>query len=363
MESNQILSWLLEEDEERLKKLWQRADTVRRENVGGEVHLRGLIEISNHCIRQCGYCGLRSDHKGLERYRMNEEEIMDCVAVAQRYGYGTVVLQSGEDYGIKRGWLSRVIRRIKTETPLAVTLSMGERRDKDLEAWRRAGADRYLLRFETSDPSLYRMIHPSLYPGRPNRLALLRRLKGLGYEVGSGVMIGIPGQPYESLAHDIDLFRKLNLDMVGVGPYLLHPSTPLGQGEWKRAIPLRDQVPNTELMTYKVIALTRIVCPEVNIPSTTALATVNRARGRELGLMRGANVVMPNLTPPKYRPLYEIYPSKACIEETPWDCSVCLHRRVESIGRVVGRGPGSRMSREAISNFRFQVADLKFRSC
>ncbi len=364
MERNQILSWLLEEDEGRLNELWQWSDQVRRKNVGTEVHLRGLIEISNHCIRQCGYCGLRSDHKGLERYRMGEEEILASVSLAQNLGYGTVVLQAGEDYGIKRGWLSHVIGRIKTETPLAVTLSMGERRDKDLEAWRKAGADRYLLRFETSDPSLYRLIHPTLYPGRLNRLALLRRLKGLGYEVGSGVMIGIPGQTYESLAHDIDLFRRFDLDMIGVGPYLLHPSTPLGKGEWRRAIALKDQVPNTEEMTYKVIALTRIVCPDANIPSTTALATVNRDRGRLLGLMRGANVVMPNVTPLKYRVLYEIYPSKACIKETPPDCSLCLHRQIESIGRVVGGGPGSRPRRRPLSSSRYPISDgrLKIRN-
>jgi biotin synthase len=342
MERNEILNWLMEEDEKRLEKLWQWADTVRRENVGGEIHLRGLIEISNHCVRQCGYCGLRSDHEGLERYRMSEEEIMASVAEAQRYGYGTVVLQSGEDYGIERDWMSRMIRRIKTETPLAVTLSLGERHDKDLEAWRRAGADRYLLRFETSDPDLYRLIHPSHRTGRSGRLVILRKLKDLGYEIGSGVMIGIPGQTYNSLADDIDLFGRLDLDMIGVGPYIPHPSTPLGTGEWKRNIPEKDQVPNTELMTYKVIALTRMVCPEANIPSTTALATVNTERGREFGLMRGANVVMPNLTPPKYRAMYEIYPSKACIKETPSDCNVCLYRRIESIGRVVGRGPGSR---------------------
>jgi biotin synthase len=158
-------------------------------------------------------------------------------------------------------------------------------------------------------------------------------------------MIGIPGQTYASLSHDIGLFRRLDLDMIGVGPYIPHPQTPLGRGEWRRMIPKEEQVPNTEQMTYKVIALTRIVCPDANIPSTTALATINRERGRELGLMRGANVVMPNLTPLKYRPKYEIYPSKACISEIPSECHSCLHDRIQSIGRKVGTGQGHRISR------------------
>jgi len=276
---------------------------------------------------------------------MSEEEILSCVDQARAYGYGTVVLQSGEDYGIETEWLSGIIRRVKKETRLAVTLSLGERPDEDLQAWRKADADRYLLRFETSDEDLYQSIHPSL-PGRvSDRLAMLKSLKRLGYEAGSGVMVGIPGQTYASLSQDIDLFRKLNLDMIGVGPYLPHPRTPLGQEDGKRTIPKEEQVPNTEQMTYKVIALTRIVCPEANIPSTTALATINRERGRELGLMRGANVVMPNLTPLPYRAKYEIYPSKACISEVPSECHSCLYDRIGSIGRKVGAGQGGRIHR------------------
>jgi biotin synthase len=345
MRRDEILRWLLEDDETRLEGLWQQADRVRRESVGDEVHLRGLIEISNYCVRQCGYCGLRFGNKELERYRMSKEEILSCVGQAEAYGYGTVVLQSGEDYGIEAEWLSRIIRRVKKETRLAVTLSLGERPDEDLESWRKAGADRYLLRFETSEEGLYQSIHPSLPGKKSDRLAMLQTLKKLGYEAGSGVMIGIPGQTYASLSHDIDLFRELNLDMIGVGPYLPHPRTPLGQGDGRRMTRKEEQVPNTEQMTYKVIALTRIVCPESNIPSTTALATINRERGRELGLMRGANVVMPNLTPQPYRAKYEIYPSKACIREIPSECHSCLHDRIGAIGRKVGTGQGDRVHR------------------
>jgi len=344
MNRTEILSWLLETRPERLEELWRRADAARLESVGAEVHLRGLIEFSNFCVRQCGYCGLRADHRGLTRYRMSAAEIMECVRQAVDYGYGTVVLQSGEDYGIEREWMADLVRRIKVETPLAVTLSLGERSDSDLVAWREGGADRYLLRFETSDSQLYEKIHPALRGKPSDRIAILRRLAELGYEVGSGVMIGIPGQTYESLAHDISLFRMLDLDMIGVGPFIPHPRTPLGEAAAKLSAPPDQQVPNSELMTYKVVALARLVCPGANIPSTTALATLNRAEGREFGLMRGANVVMPNLTPLQYRVSYEIYPAKACVFETATDCDACMKRRIISIDRVIGTGRGDSLN-------------------
>jgi biotin synthase len=388
MQRTEILDWLREDDERRLEELWRRADEVRRQSVGDEVHLRGLIEFSNYCVRQCGYCGLRAGNRQIERYRMTTAEILDCVRQAVAYGYGTVVLQSGEDCGLDADELAHVIRQIKRETAPAVTLSLGERGDDELTLWRAAGADRYLLRFETSNRELYERIHPSLLGKRSDRIAILRRLRELGYETGSGVMIGIPGQTYEDLAEDIEMFRRLDLDMIGVGPYIAHPDTPLGQAEGRGCEPrysvnplvrysvippLRAsdgitgertnettaqrpdestdqrnnglteasaQVPNTERMTYKVVALARLVCPFANIPSTTALATLNRQSGRELGLSRGANVVMPNLTPPLYRRRYEIYPAKACIYETADDCNACLKSRILMMGRKVGTGRG-----------------------
>jgi biotin synthase len=173
-------------------------------------------------------------------------------------------------------------------------------------------------------------------------MAVLRTLQRLGYEAGSGIMVGIPGQTYDSVADDIDLFRGLDLDMIGIGPYISHPLTPLGDLSWAREIPPEDQIPGDELTAYKVVALARLVCPESNIPSTTALATINKVDGREQGLQRGANIVMPNLTPPEYREKYEIYPDKACVNETAEMCRGCLTGRVESIGRVVGSGPGGR---------------------
>jgi biotin synthase len=340
-----ILEWLKTTDEEKLQSLWQQADQIRHNTVGNAVHLRGLLEISNHCARSCAYCGINIANTKVTRYRMPAEEIIACAQQAASLGYGTVVMQSGEDYAITTEWMTEIIKQIKQKTPLAVTLSLGERSYEELAAWKNAGADRYLLRFETSDPTLFANIHPPLHNGsNRSRLNILSELKNLGYEVGSGVMIGIPGQSYESLARDIQLFSELDLDMIGVGPYLPHPETKLGA--IYTAIPnqttKQKQVPNNELMTYKVIALTRITCPEANIPSTTALATLNKARGRELGLMRGANVLMPNLTPLKYRINYSIYPNKACITENALECNSCIRMRIQSLGRSIDSGPGSR---------------------
>jgi biotin synthase len=340
VDRREILAWLRETDPARLAELYAAADGTRREQVGDAVHLRGLIEISNCCVRECGYCGLRAPNRTIRRYRMRDDEILDCARAAAALGYGTVVLQSGEDEGIRGAWMAALIRGIKREAGVAVTLSLGERTDAELRLWRAAGADRYLLRFETSDRELYDFIHPPR-PGRiSDRIALLGRIAALGYEAGSGIMIGIPGQTYESVARDIETFRALDLDMIGVGPYIAHPQTPLGNGEWRRRVP--DQIPAAEEMVYKVVALARLACPQANIPATTALATINTRNGRELGLMRGANVVMPNMTPPEYRRYYEIYPNKACIAEKPSDCATCLRGRIRSIGRTVGSGHGGR---------------------
>lgn len=341
IERSEILGWLRESRPEALDQLWSRADDVRRETVGDAVFFRGLIEVSNHCVRQCHYCGIRGSNEQITRYRMTHEEIMACARAAVRFCYGTVVIQAGEDLGLTREWVTDIVKRIKCETGLAITLSLGERSLQELTEWREAGADRYLLRFETSNRELFRQIHPAI-TGRPkiDRIDQLKWLRQLDYEVGSGVMIGIPGETYEDLANDIELFRSLDLDMIGVGPFIAHPSTPLGAMQNGAGRGGDDQVPNTEMMTYKVVSLARLVCPNANIPSTTALATLNLAQGRELGLMRGANVVMPNLTPPNYRQCYEIYPAKACIRETADQCSECLLRRIRSIGRRIGVGPG-----------------------
>lgn len=348
-----LVGWLKEREAGILQALWDRADAVRAANVGDEVHLRGLVEISNHCIRRCLYCGIRACTSGqdeLTRYRMTADEVLACAGEARALGYGTTVLQSGEDPGLTREFVADVVRRIKAETGLAVTLSLGERDDEDLAAWRAAGADRYLLRFETSDPELYRRIHPSLPGSISDRILQLRRMREMGYEIGSGVMVGIPGQTWDILAGDIEHFRDLDIDMIGIGPFLPSPRTPLGGSGADRLRAVADeQVPNDELTTLKAVALTRLVCPEANLPSTTALATIDPASGRELGLSRGANIVMPNLTPPRYRVLYEIYPGKACIHETAQVCRGCMERRILSLGRRLGTGAGGRKKRRLVS--------------
>ena len=383
-----ILAWLAEQDPQAIETLFAAADKLRAATVGPQVHLRALVEISNHCVRQCGYCGIRAGRPDLPRYRMDAAEILDCARRAAALGYGTVVLQAGEDPGITSDWMADIVGQIKGLTPLAVTLSLGERSAEELAAWRRSGADRYLLRFETSDLPLFHRIHPPLrekgdrhlMPERPDqpsvgarcsahrvpvplfphdRIAMLRGLRGLGYEIGSGIMVGIPGQSLSSIAADVLLFRELDLDMIGVGPYIAHPDTPLGAAPERKAesrerdggpsplsplpSPLSEQAPGDEWMVSKVIALARLACPEANIPSTTALATINPRNGRELGLQRGANVVMPNLTPLRYRALYEIYPDKACLAETGEQCNRCLAARIAAISRTVGHGPGGRV--------------------
>jgi biotin synthase len=344
-----ILNCLYETSPAMLEQLYQLANEVRERYVGKSVHLRGLIEISNNCIRECAYCGLSSKNSSLTRYRMSEEEIIGCAKRASSLGYGTVVLQAGEDYGIKRAWLVNIVKQIKSTTKLAVTLSLGERPERDLIAWKQAGADRYLLRFETSDRNLYRLIHPTHKNRTSDRIAILKRLREIGYEIGSGIMVGIPGQTFSSIANDIELFKELDLDMIGIGPFIPHPLTPLGSRAWLHSVSADEQVPNTEEMVYKVVALTRILCPESNIPSTTALATINKTHGRQNGLKRGCNVVMPNLTPLSYRALYEIYPSKACVNETAEQCNLCLHSQIRAIGREIGTGSGGRSDMRMVS--------------
>jgi len=340
----EILHWLREDRPAALTTLFARADAVRRAHVGDDIHLRGLIEISSYCVRQCHYCGLRSA-RSMPRYRMTREEILAAARKAIELGFGTVVLQSGEDFGIEAEWLAEIIRTIKKETPLAITLSLGERRSDELRLWRASGADRYLLRFETSDPALYAAIHPQRGTAVSDRIALLGELRALGYEIGSGVMVGIPGQTCEMLARDIELFESLDLDMVGIGPFIAHPDTPLGAPNVPTAGP--DQVPSSEGMVLKAVALARLVCPEANLPSTTALATINTLDGREHGLQSGANVFMPVLTPAPYRQMYEIYPGKACLDEDATQCNTCLRERIERLGRAVGTGPGGRFTRVA----------------
>ena len=342
MNKSDILRWLKEQQIHELEKLNEISELVRVSNVGNAVHLRGLVEISNHCIYQCTYCGIRSANRRISRYRMSEEEILSTVRKIENAGLGTVIFQSGEDPGLETDFIARIVSRIKSRTDLAVALSFGERTKDDMAVWRSAGADRYLLKFETSDRELYRAIH--LHPPGmgSDRFEMLENLRDLGYEIGSGIMIGIPGQTYDSIADDLILFRKFDLDMIAVGPYIPHPDTPLGSGKQTLSIAQDEQVTNTEQTVKKILALSRILCGQANIPSTSALSAMN-GRMRGVGLSCGANVVMPNFTPIKYRLRYDIYPGKSSRTEADDDDFKRIISEIGSIGRTVGRGPGGRI--------------------
>lgn len=342
--AEQLLSWLGEEAPERMEELRREADRTRAEVVGDEVHLRGLIELSNRCQRSCLYCGLRAARRDLPRYRMSGLEVLRCARLAATLGCGTVVLQAGEDLSLSIEWLSRLIREIKGSLGVAVTLSLGELPLASYEGLRRAGADRVLLRFETSNRTLYERLHPPR-PGEPvvDRVELLRELRGLGYEVGGGVIIGLPGQTLGSVADDLLLCRELDLDMVALGPYVAHPATPLGRHPPEAAV---GQAPASAELTRRALCLARRLCPEANIPSTRALFEVD-AGSHTGGLQSGANVVMINVTPPAEQRLYEIYPTREILD--PVEVRASLVSSFERLGRVPGRGTGPRRLASAAS--------------
>jgi biotin synthase len=338
---DEIRSWLRQDDPAQLGRLWRQARDVRCAFVGRQVHLRGLIEISSYCERACHYCGLRAANVNLPRYRMTPEEILATACQAHRRGYGTVVLQAGEDPQFDLDALRDVVQQIKQQTPLAVTLSLGERSESELIQLKRAGADRYLLRFETSNDSLLRRIHPPRAGHTcSDRMQLLRLLQQIGYEVGGGFMIGIPGQTVEDLVRDIQRCVDLGLDMIGIGPYIAHPDTPLGRSAEAIRAETEDQAPADALTTYKAIALCRLACPRSNIPCTSALATLDGSNGRQRGLQRGANVIMPNLTPSEYRHRYQIYPNKASSTQTPAETDALVRQQVLAAGQEIAQGRG-----------------------
>ncbi len=314
-------------DDSQNEWLFSLADKVRRENVGNEVHLRGLIEFSNICHCFCKYCGLRCENKELDRYRILPDNIVKYAQKAVEMGYKTIVLQSGEDVFYSKEILCDIIKRIK-EFDVALTLSIGERSFEDYKAFRDCGADRYLIRIETTDRALYKKMHPNM--DFDNRLRCLNDLKKLGYEVGTGCLVGLPEQTVVSLADDILFFKEINADMVGIGPFIAHPHTPL------------KDMPNGDFtLALKVMALTRILLKNINIPATTAMETLN-PNGRIIALQSGANVVMPNVTTTEYRAKYEIYPNKICINENPSQCFNCIGGKIRSIGRTISTDYGFR---------------------
>ena len=306
--------------------LFEAADRVRKKYVGDGVYLRGLIEFSSYCKNDCFYCGLRRSNLKAQRYRLSAEQLIKTAKQAVSYGYKTIVLQSGEDLWFEADKMCQIIREIK-KLDVAVTLSIGEKTREEYAAYRAAGADRYLLRIETTDKILYEKLDPAM--SWENRVRCLHNLKELGYEVGSGSLVGLPGQTLESLANDLLFFKDLPVDMAGIGPFIPHPHTPL-----------KDETTRGHFeLSLKMMALMRLLLPDINIPATTAMETLH-PQGRLLALQCGANVVMPNVTEGDYRKKYELYPGKVCTGESAAQCRGCIEAKIESIGRFVASGKG-----------------------
>jgi len=316
---------LLTAELEELDYLLEKADQKREEICGDEVHLRAIIEFSSYCKQNCYYCGLRKDNQKLKRYQLEKEEIIKTAQMAADLGYQTVVLQSGEDE-YPAAEVAEIIKEIKNTTEMAITLSLGERDFAAYKLWRDAGADRYLLKHEIADRVLYEKYHPGM--SFENRIESLKYLKTIGYQIGSGVIIDLPGQTPEIMAGDLLLSQDLELDMIGSGPFIPHQQTPL-----------KGNKIGTVEMTLKFTALSRLLLPLTHIPATTALGTIDD-EGRQKALKAGANVVMPNVTDGKYRQQYQIYPDKICVNEEAGDCRQCIGSIISSLGRHVSQNKG-----------------------
>lgn len=303
--------------------LFSQADKVRKEHYGNEVYIRGLIEISNYCKNDCLYCGIRRSNKNAVRYRLTEEEILSCCENGYELGFKTFVMQGGEDGHFTDEVMCRIIKKIKEFYPdCAVTLSLGERSYESYKKLYDAGADRYLLRHETACDAHYSRLHPENMSGEFRRECLFN-LKKIGYQTGSGFMVGSPYQTTENIVADLRFLQELKPHMIGIGPFITHKETPFakfGSG--------------TLDATLRLVAILRLMFPKVLLPSTTALGTID-PMGREKGIMAGANVVMPNLSPLKSRKLYDLYDNKISTGEEAAEGLSNLKKRMEKIGYKV----------------------------
>ena len=328
LEKEDIVRLLATRDDE-MKALLNKALEVKFNRLDNYVHLRGLIELSNVCRKSCLYCGVRRDNGKVERYTISEDQAVECARLAQQLGYGSVAIQSGERNDPEFvEMITRIVRRVKEidNGSLGVTLSLGEQSEATYRQWFEAGAHRYLLRIESSNEELYYRIHP--HDERHDfhrRLECIDTLMAIGYQTGTGVMVGLPFQTLEILADDLLFFRKKDVAMVGMGPYIPHPDTPLYAyaGEIPPAKERMD-------LTLKMIATLRLMMPEINMVAATANQTIDPL-GREKAIQAGANVIMPNLTPNEYREDYLIYPDKACVGDKPEECFSCLDLRMKAI--------------------------------
>jgi biotin synthase len=321
-----------------IETIRRRAYRVLVDNCGTTVYFRGLIEFSNRCVNDCRYCGIRKSNSGVKRYLLTQKEIVETARFCAEQGYGSVVLQSGERHDEEFiSYVEACVRTIKKETVsdalpggVGITLCVGEQTRETYQRFFAAGAHRYLLRIETTNPRLFREIHPPEQTLEA-RVECLRDLKSIGFQVGTGVMIGLPGQTIPDLADDIMFFQNQDVDMIGMGPYIVHEATPMNIHR-KDVAERKDDILSLSL---KMIAVTRLVLKNVNIASTTALQAMDPS-GRELGLSFGANVVMPQATPVRVRHEYLLYEGKPCLDESAEHCKGCLERRIRSIGRDVG---------------------------
>ena len=295
-----IYNALLAEDSQ--PELLRRADTERKSVCGDAVVVRGLVEFSSHCVHRCQYCGLRRENLGLARYRMSLTEMIAAAQHVLDAGIQTVVFQSGDDLTFTREDIGLVIRAIKKKMPgAAVTLSLGERSIEDYESFFESGADRYLLKFETANPSLYRKLHPG--QSLKKRMALLEDLRRIGYQVGTGSIVGLPGQTMADIAHDLEFLREFQPEMIGIGPFIPQQQTPLA-----------GSTSPSPALVLKAFALARILVPTAHIPATTALATLGGQELQARALQCGANVLMVNFSPLTYKGLYRLYDDKACVD-------------------------------------------------
>lgn len=296
------------------------AKRIREEHFGNQIYVRGLIEFTNYCKNDCYYCGIRRSNPNAERYRLTMEQILECTDIGYELGFRTFVLQGGEDGYYTDERLEEIIKAIKEKHPdCALTLSLGERSRKSYELFYQAGADRYLLRHETADANHYQRLHPEEMSYQ-HRMNCLKELKDIGYQVGCGFMVGSPGQTEETLAEDMLFIQEFQPHMVGIGPFVPHHETPFGR-----------EPGGTVEDTLYLLSLIRILKPTVLLPATTALGTID-PRGREKGILAGANVVMPNLSPTNVRKKYELYDNKICTGDEAAECRSCLSNRMKTIG-------------------------------
>ncbi|MCK9202882.1 MAG: [FeFe] hydrogenase H-cluster radical SAM maturase HydE [Bacteroidales bacterium] len=334
--SKEELILLLGSTGEEKKQVFELAQQVKAEGVGKKVYFRGLIEYSNLCSKNCFYCGIRSGNPRYARYRMTDKEVMEAVDFAYESRYASLVVQAGEQSGKAYvDHIESILKKIhqKTNGELHVTLSLGEQSEETFRRWFEAGAHRYLLRIEVSNPALYSRLHPmDRHHSYAKRLEALEMLRKTGYQVGTGVMIGLPYQTLSDLADDLLFFHDFDVDMVGMGPYIEHQDTPLYQYR-DQLLPLKERFD----LSLKMVALLRILMKDINIAATTAMQTID-PQGREKALMAGANVIMPNLTPVKYREDYLLYENKPCIDEEAAECRGCLEARIFMAGDEIAYG-------------------------